>query len=448
MSGRNLILMFLVMAACAMCRWRTGASPNSRYVADAYREIEDAALNPPPHRELVSGAMRGMMSVLQERGDPHSRYISRVQAEPFMQEMEQEFGGIGVRIRLLGEPPKLYLVGIPEPASPAHRAGVRPNDHVLRIDGEPVDGMNLQEIVDRMRGHVGEPIELTVLHQGDESPVELRMTRDIINVASVIGDRRADNGDWQFLLEEDPRIAYVRLMNFGNKTERELRSLLRSLGSSSAEALVLDLRENAGGALDAAVGVSDLFLPAEAPIVETRGRRQVVEEAYESTGEGFVLTPPVVVLVNRNSASASEIVAACLQDNRRASVGGERSFGKGTVQRIIPMEAGRSYLKLTTSSYWRPSGKDINRGPKATESDQWGVSPDAELRVDQSDAEHEQFLKWRAARDLTVFDAETGEMLAPPPAELLEEEPKVDDYTDRALLKAVEHLQMQLDAGA
>lgn len=446
MPRKNLTLLLLVACTAMVCRARVGPSPHPRFVAEAYARIDQDALEPPSRQELLDGAMRGMVGVLHRRGDLHSQYIPPRNAQPFLDEMRQEFGGIGVRIRMTGDPPRLLLVGMPEPDSPAAHAGVLPNDQVLQIDGEDVAEMKLEEIVERMRGRRGDVLTLTVLHAGSESPVELRMERDVINVPSVIGDTRHEDGSWSYRLAVDPRIGYVRIINFGNKTVDELDAVLRRLLDQGVQALVLDVRDNAGGALDAAIGVCDLFLKEGAPIVEIRGRRGAVKASYQATDYGPQQQPPMVVLVNENSASASEIVAAALKDDGRAAVAGERSFGKGTVQEVVPVEAGASFLKLTTSTYWRPSGSDIHRRTEATEADPWGVRPDAELALPLDKPDRETWRQWRALRDLTVFDSQTGEVASRPAIEEPTEIPA--DYEDRVLLRAVEHLQSRLDPGA
>jgi carboxyl-terminal processing protease len=417
-------------------------------VAEAYETINAQSLERPPRQELVDGAMRGMMGVLNNRGDIHSVYIDPRRAAPFMDEMRQEFGGIGVHIRLLGDPSRLVLVGMPEPGSPAALAGIRANDQVLDIDGVPVDGMKQEEIIDRMRGGLGEAIVLTIRHEGEPESQEVRLVRDTINLSSVVGDRRYSDGSWRFLLDEDPRIAYVRLTSFGAKTVEELAETLLQVEALGARALVLDVRDNPGGALDAGVGVSELFLPKGAPIVEIRGRDGVVEDSYAASADGAFLDIPMVVLINENSASASEIVAAALQDHGRALVAGERTFGKGTVQGLFPVESGKSYLKLTTSSYWRPSGKNIHRLSDASPDQQWGVSPDPLLAVELGEDQSMLQMLWRNSRDLTVFDPKSGERVSRPEPLSSEQEVELDGYEDRTLLRAVEHLQAQLDAGA
>jgi carboxyl-terminal processing protease len=200
---------------------------------------------------------------------------------------------------------------------------------------------------------------------------------------------------------------------------------------------VLDLRDDAGGALDAAVAVCDMFLPAGKVIVEIRGRDDLLVDRYVSSGSGKFSDLLLAVLVNQNSASASEIVAACLQDHGRAVVLGTRSFGKGTVQQLISIEAGRSLLKLTTANYRRPNGKNIHRSPTAKESDDWGVSPDPGHAVPLADKDYESYLKYRSERDLW------GD---PPPEDKTTGRAGGADFVDRQLDAAAEYLESLLDA--
>ena len=311
-----------------------------------------------------------------------------------------KFGGIGVRIRQLGDPPVLTIAGPPEPGTPAFRADIRPNDRILAIDGESTDGMTMTDVLRRMRGEPGEPVRLAILHDGDEEPVTIVLVREIITIDSILGDRRRADGSWQFRLDVDPRIAYIRITTFADKTIGELTELVERLEQDGVTALVLDVRDNSGGALDAAVGVSDLFLPADKLIVETRGRDREVRDRYLATGKDESGELPIAVLINRNTASASEIVAACLQDHDRAVVVGERSYGKGTVQQLIPVESGRSRLKLTSASYWRPSGENIHRMPGDTDEQKWGVLPSPGMEIEVSDEDYVAYRKYRSDRDL------------------------------------------------
>lgn len=409
MSRRNLLLLLASIAISMLCYARNGQDPHGRFIAEAYRAIDQYSLENPDDDRLVEGALRGMVQVLRERGDEHSQYISREAASPFRDDMRQEFGGVGVRIRLLGDPPLLTVVGPPEPGTPAAYGGVQPGDQILEIDGQNTVGLTMRDVLKAMRGPAGKAVTLTVKHQSSGPDIgqveQLRLVREIIVVPSVMGDRRFVDGSWDFLLEEDPRIAYVRISTFGAKTAEEFRDTMATLHAEGVQAMVLDLRENAGGALDAAIDICDLFLPADAAIVETRGRDGSVIDAYKATGYGPYVNLPLAVLVNKNSASASEIVAACLQDHQRAIVLGERSFGKGTVQRLLPLEAGRSLLKLTSASYWRPSGANIHRLADTPEDEAWGVRPDPGLEVKLDDETYLHYLRWRAARDLIAVDA-------------------------------------------
>ena len=388
--------------------------------------------------------MRGMVDVLRRRGDEHSAYIEPSDAEPLRAEMRQEFGGVGVKIQLDGDPPVLKIVEPPEPGSPAFRSEIRSGDTVIEVDSKPIAGMRLTEILGLMRGAPGEPIVLTILHEGSEDPVAVRLVREVIRVPSVIGDTRRPDGSWRFRLEEDSRVALVRITTFGNRTTEELTETLGTLTSEGVEGILLDVRNNSGGALDTALSVSELFLGSDKLILSTRGRDGEVLDAFSTSGSGAYRDLPIVVLIDRNTASASEIVAAALQDHRRAVVVGERSFGKGTVQQLIPLDSNRSLLKLTSASYWRPSGVNIHRRPNTPESEAWGVSPSAGRAVSMDDEAYLGWLRWRRNRDLlaelTQVDAGAND------ADEATEVTETNREADPTLLLGLETLQQQLDA--
>jgi carboxyl-terminal processing protease len=449
MPQRNLVILLVALAASYACFVRGEQNPFARYLSGSFDTIESTALQQVPNEELFDRALEAMVGVLNKHGDQHSQFIPSTEADPFQAEMRQEFGGIGVRIRLLGEPAQLLVVGDPDPGTPAARAGIRANDHVLEIDGTPTAGLDMNDVLRLMRGQPGEPLKLLVRHTDAAQPEAKQLVREVISVDSILGDRRSAEGGWEYRLEADPRIAQVRVTTFGNKTADELQRVLTLLTGEGIEAIVLDLRDDSGGSLDAAVAICDMFLPAGKKIVEIRGRDDLHEERHLSSGSGMFAKLPLAVLVNAGSASASEIVAACLQDNGRARVFGERSYGKGTVQQLIPIESGRSLLKLTSARYVRPSGKNIHRMADAREDDDWGVSPDEGHEVPLTADEYQEFTMYRSLRDLW------GE---PPPAELLAaEEAKLDgddkpsrasdqgDFVDRPLAAAVEYLQRSLD---
>jgi len=378
---------------------RAEQNPYARYVAEGLTAIDQGSLEPVPSRELFSGAMDGMVKVLRRHGDAHSQFLPEEEADPLRTEIRQQFGGIGVRLSFEEEPRRLVIAAPPDPGSPAARAHLLPGDHILMIDDQPTSELTMLQVIGRMRGQPGTKLRLTVQHKHESTPRTVELVREVIPIESILGDRRRADGTWEHRLEDDPRIAHVRIALFGDRTAAELSRILEKLTVSGAEAIVLDLRDNAGGALDAAVAVCKLFLPQDKLIVETRGRGDQLLERYQSTRNGKFLQLPLAVLVNHNSASAAEIVAACLQDHGRAFVFGERSFGKGTVQQLTPLESGRSLLKLTWASFWRPNGSPIHRTDDLRE-ERWGVTPEPQHEVRLSPEEYAIYRKYRTARDL------------------------------------------------
>ncbi|MEM9351389.1 MAG: S41 family peptidase [Planctomycetota bacterium] len=441
MSQRNLLIILFTLVLSYTCYVRAEQNPYARYVSDGYSVIERWALQDVPDQRLFEGAMRGMVNELRSDGDDHSVFVpEQVQGE-FRLELRQEFGGVGIRLGLLGEPPMPIVVGPPQPGTPAFLADIRSGDVILAVDGTPTEGLPISEIVGLTRGEPGEPVVLTLRHQGETEPEDVSLTRAVINVESVRGDIRDDDGRWVFQLPHEPRIAYIRLINFGDKTEEELDTVMRETTKAGAEAFILDVRDNYGGALDAAVGISDMFLRAGLPIVTTRGRDALVRDRFVSTGKGRYTDVPLAILVNKNSASASEIVAACLQDYEQAAIVGERTYGKGTVQRLMPVESGRSILKLTSATYWRPSGKNIHRMPDAPETEEWGVSPDSGLRVELSEEDYLNWRNYRRRRDIlgTKTDGVVAEQFDKDPG------PLPAGYADDALDAAIDCLRQQLN---
>ncbi|QDT67284.1 putative CtpA-like serine protease [Planctomycetes bacterium MalM25] len=429
MSRRNLSVLFAALAIGLLCYSRADRNPYARYTSRAFELIDDLALEEPPDDELFAGAVRGMVGVLRQRGDVHSGYLEPTSAEPLRAEMRQEFGGVGVRVGLEGDPPRVTVVEPPQPGTPAYASPIRARDVILSIDGFDTEGADLATVVGHMRGPVGEPVEVAVRH-ADTTEESFRLVREVIRVPSVIGDRRTAEGGWLFPLEEEPRVALVRLTTFGNRTTEELERTLREAIDSGVEAVVLDVRLNAGGALDTAIGVTGLFLPEGAAIVSTRGRGGRVVDRFAATADGPFLDLPLAVLIDGDTASASEIVAAALQDHDRATVFGSRSFGKGTVQQLLSLEAGRSLLKLTAASYWRPSGVNIHRLPGTPDDEPWGVSPKSANAVSLTDEQRTAWFEWRRQRDLLAVEgAEPAEPPAPAPLE-----------ADTILTRAVEHL--------
>jgi carboxyl-terminal processing protease len=321
--------------------------------------------------------------------------------------------------------------------TPAYEAGVQAGDIIVKIDGKATESMRVGEAIDMIQGEPGSSIVLTVLHPGDKEPVDLEMKRAEIHVQSVVGDQRCKENlkEWDYVIDKSNKIAYIRLLAFTETTAADLRRVLEGLKKQGLRGLVLDLRTNPGGLLRSAVEICRMFLK-DGRIVSTKGRNQQ-EETYEARMD-MLLMPveevPMVVLVNSLSASASEIVAAALQDHKRAVVVGERSYGKGSVQNIIEMESNSSALKLTTASYWRPSGKNIHRFPDSKDTDEWGVRPDKGFEIPMDDAERLAYHNYRLDRDVVP-----GRKA---PVSRAKAEPAKDKpYVDAALEKALEHLR-------
>ncbi|MEX0641675.1 MAG: S41 family peptidase [Pirellulales bacterium] len=442
MPQRNFLILLVMTAVSFACYVRGGQNPYTRYVASGLAAIDEDAATKVPDRELFNAAMQGMVEVLHRRGDVHSEFLTEEEADPLRAEIRQQFGGIGVRIRFVGEPPRLMIVGPPEPASPAARANLLPGDQILAIDDQPTAGMSMGAVLLRMRGQPGTSVRLTVEQEHEAEPRIVELTRELISIESILGDVHAKDGTWQFALTTDPRIAQVRITSFGDHTAEELTKVLDQLTAGGVQAVVLDLRDNAGGALDAAVAVCDLLLPGGKAVVETRGRDRSLQQKYVTTqGDKRFLNLPLAVIVNQNSASAAEIVAACLQDHGRAVVVGQRSYGKGSVQQLLPMESGKSLLKLTSASFWRPSGANIHRAPEAPESAKWGVSPNSGHEVSLSPDEYAVYRRYRVQRDMLGRDSGT-EIEEPDEPD---EPPVPDDFVDVQLKKAVDYLRGELE---
>lgn len=416
MPRRNLHILFVVLVVSFLCYHRADSKDRNHYgsmfntFVTTLAQIKDRYLyeGDIDERKLFEGAMSGLVD---ELDDPYSGFEGSDRTKRFREQLGQQFGGIGVEITIDRET-KLLKVMSPIVGSPAYEQGMMAGDLILKINDRETNGITTSEGSELIKGKPGDVVRLTVLHPGAKEPVEIDIKRAIINVASVLGDRRLPDGRWDFTLEADPSIGYIRISQFGEKTVDELEKALEQCREKNVRGLVLDIRDNGGGLLTAANGVCDQFIK-QGTIVEIRERNDVVREKYEATGAAKYADLPLVVLINGNSASASEIVAACLQDNHRAVLIGTRTFGKGTVQTPIELEGGRSLLRLTIASYWRPSGKNIHRKPKAKEGEEWGVYPSPGFEVKLDDKAELALLEYRRERDVVH---RPGEKPVPKPA--------------------------------
>ncbi len=430
MPFRNTLTIVIVSVLSLVCYQKATHNRYASTVSHAMEIIENNYVEEVASRELFEHAMQGMVHEL----DEYSDYIGPEYYQQFQQAMDQEFVGIGVEVE---GPPAVEELRVVSPVygSPAFRAGMRAGDVILEIDGVSTKTIDINAAVKRMKGLPGTRVTLLIRHVGEEQPIRLVVQRELIHTKSVLGDTIRKDGQWNYFLASEPRIGYVRVTTFGEQTASELREVLQ-FKDHPLDALILDLRGNVGGLLEAAVETCDMFID-EGVIVSTRGRHADDERIYSATADGTILDPAItmVVLADRYSASASEIVAACLKDHHRAVVVGQRTWGKGTVQNVIPLERGTSAIKLTTASYWCPSGKNIHRSRNATEEDDWGVRPSTGMEVVLTDEQCRALYEWRRARDVLSNDAEAAKVEPAPPAV---------PFHDAQLERALEYLRTKL----
>jgi carboxyl-terminal processing protease len=319
---------------------------------DVFERVRADYVEKPDDGKLIESAINGMLAGL----DPHSSYMDGKSFRDMQIQTRGEFGGLGIEVTMEDG---LIKVVAPIDETPAAKAGIMANDIITHLDDEPVQGLTLNQAVEKMRGPVNTKIKLKVMRKGQDKPVEVAITRDIIRVRSV-----------RSRLEDD--VGFIRITQFNEQTTEGLKKAITDLSAQAGDKLkgfIIDLRNNPGGLLDQAISVSDAFLE-KGEIVSTRGRNAEETQRFNSRAGDLTKNKPIIILINGGSASASEIVAGALQDHRRATVIGTRSFGKGSVQTIIPLGSGNGALRLTTARYFTPSGRSIQAK---------GISPDIEV---------------------------------------------------------------------
>src|SRR5471032_2363450 len=327
---------------------------------DVFERVRADYVEKPDDSKLIESAINGMLAGL----DPHSSYMDAKSFRDMQVQTRGEFGGLGIEVTM---EEGLIKVVAPIDETPAAKAGILANDIITKLDDEQVQGLTLNQAVEKMRGPVNTKIKLTVMRKGADKPIELSITRDVIRVRAVRSEIQGDD------------VGYIRMTQFNEQTTEGLKKAITDItakvSNEKLKGYVLDLRNNPGGLLDQAISVSDAFLQ-KGEIVSTRGRNVEETQRFNARPGDLTKGKPVIVLINGGSASASEIVAGALQDHRRVTVIGTRSFGKGSVQTIIPLGSGNGALRLTTARYFTPSGRSIQAK---------GIVPDIEVLQDLPD---------------------------------------------------------------
>jgi carboxyl-terminal processing protease len=328
---------------------------------DVFERVRAEYVEPVPDKKLVENALDGMLSGL----DPHSAYMDASQFRDMQVQTQGKFGGLGIEVT---EDQGLIRVISPIDDTPASHAGIQAGDIITALDGKTVEGLPLSKAVDEMRGDPGSKITLTIKRQNVDTPIEVTLVRQVIHI-DVVKDRMESND-----------IGYIRLSQFTENADSGIRDAIAKLkkeGGGKLRALVLDLRNNPGGLLDQAVAVAGDFVD-HGEIVSTRGRHADDSQRWDAKGDDLIPNVPVVALINNGSASSSEIVAGALQDHHRAVLVGERSFGKGSVQTVIPLPGGGA-MRLTTARYYTPSGHSIQ---------DLGIAPDIKVAESREKEDH------------------------------------------------------------
>lgn len=412
--------MIFPVAACAQERNTKGtATTEDTYrqlslFGDVFERVRAQYVEEVTDEDLVKTAINGMLTSL----DPHSSYLDEKDFADMRVQTSGEFGGLGIEVTM--EDGFVKVVS-PIDDTPAAKAGVKAGDFIVALDGESVIGLGLNEAVDRMRGKVGTKIKITIQREGTAEPIEVDITRDIIRIQSV-----------RHRIEQDD-IGYIRISTFNQNTQPMLEKSIADIkkqGGDKIKGYVLDLRNNPGGLLDQAISVSDSFLD-KGEIVSTRGRGDRDTHRDNATPGDLLDGKPIVVLINGGSASASEIVAGALQDHRRALLVGTPTFGKGSVQTVIPLP-GHGAMRLTTARYYTPSGRSIQAK---------GIEPDIEIeqaRIEEIDSS----MRMREGDLRRALDRDAGgenvKIITKPKDDDAEEAKEPEDYQ---LMRAIDLLR-------
>ncbi|NQT00072.1 MAG: S41 family peptidase [Candidatus Omnitrophica bacterium] len=394
---------------------------------DALTLIRGDYVEETKYKELIYGALKGMLQSL----DPYSQFLDPDEYKEVKVETEGEFGGLGIEITIKDS---LLTIISPIDDTPAFRVGLKANDRIVKIEDELTRNITLMEAVKKLRGKPGTKVNITVMREGAEKLLKFTITRDVIKIKSIRKAKLFDDS-----------IGYIRLSEFQERSALDMEKALTELESLGMDSLVLDLRNNPGGLLNSAVEVAEKFIAADQVIVSTRGRHSKQDMVFKSAGRGKHRTYPLVVLISNGSASGSEIVAGAVQDYKRGILLGTKSFGKGSVQTVVPLIDG-SALRLTTSKYFTPSGRCIHEE---------GIEPDVavEFREQELEAEPEEEVIFEQIVEKEVEEKDSKEKQETPESEEEEEEEEektqvsLGDYMqglgfyDNQLVRAVDLLK-------
>ena len=361
MSAKRLSWVLAIVLLLSLCvspapAKNEGLYPEFDMFCRVVDEVQHKYVQDVDKKKLFEGAYRGMLSTL----DPYSQFIDSKELQEFEIGTRGEFGGLGIEITVENN---ILTVLTPFVDSPAYNAGILAGDKILKIGNETTENMKIEDAVKRLRGKPGTQVTMTILHEGGDKTQEVTLTRAVIEVPSV----------FHRMLDDTLKIGYIQLIGFQEHTTEKVKEALDKLKAQGMRALVIDLRNNPGGLLSTAIEISSMFLPEGAVVVRTVGREKSQTTQYKATKNGDYDNLPIAILLNKGSASASEIVAGALHDDGHAILVGETSYGKGSVQSVIPFEEYNAALKLTTALYYTPKGTESINGK--------GIKPDIEEKV-------------------------------------------------------------------
>lgn len=404
MSKRNLVVLLLVVIVSFVCMFNTSLQDRVfRYVS---QKIQSESLDNVSRQALYEGGLSGMAEIISDH--PYTNYLPLEEQGEYERELQGEVVGIGI-FHVQKDVKTGEFSFIPVFGTPAAKAGLKLGDRIVAIDGKAVKDISVWDAFGMLRGSEGTKVVLKIRPAGVASDApesnlkEVEITRALFRQDIVCGDRRKPDGSWDFCLQEHPKIGYVAVSQFTDATVPEFSAAVDQLAKQRIEKVILDFRGNPGGFLPGAVEICDMFIPGGKDIVTTRRRGGTVKDRFVAM-DGKKFPFQLAVLIDEESASASEIVSACLQDHNRATIIGNRSYGKGTVQELFSLPCMMGELRLTNASFWRPSNVPLHRFPSSKATDSWGVTPNEGFLVPLEGYQKSIYIVVRDLRRSLPFD--------------------------------------------